>query len=83
MADGEILEKKPYQFPSSVYDSGGFFLGEFEYLRHIEAYDITYMSDGLRIKGFYVVPKGWGPYPCIICNRAGTGSSARSEPWRW
>lgn len=71
MADGEILEKKPYYFPSSVYDSGGFFLGEFEYLRHIEAYDITYMSDGLRIKGFYVVPKGRGPYPCIICNRGG------------
>jgi hypothetical protein len=28
--------------------------------------DITYLSDGLKIKGFIAEPKAPGKYPCII-----------------
>lgn len=32
---------------------------------------ITYLSDGLKIKGYVAVPKEKGVYPCIIYNRGG------------
>jgi dipeptidyl aminopeptidase/acylaminoacyl peptidase len=37
----------------------------------VEASDITYLSDGLRVKGFLVEAKGDGPFPCLIVNRGG------------
>ncbi len=33
---------------------------------------ITYMSDGLKIKGYMAIPKAPGNYPCIIYNRGGS-----------
>src|SRR5579875_2325749 len=36
---------------------------------HIEA--ITYMSDGLKVKGMIALPNGAGPFPAIIFNRGG------------
>lgn len=35
---------------------------------------ITYMSDGLKVKGFIAYPKEEGKYPCVIWNRGGVGS---------
>ncbi len=32
---------------------------------------ITYLSDGLKVKGYVAVPKEKGIYPCIIYNRGG------------
>jgi dipeptidyl aminopeptidase/acylaminoacyl peptidase len=43
----------------------------FKYLDSIEIYRITYLSDGLKIKGLLVKPKKKGKYPCIIYNRGG------------
>lgn len=43
----------------------------FKYLDSIEIYGITYLSDGLKIKGLLVKPKKKGKYPCIIYNRGG------------
>lgn len=44
---------------------------QFKYLDSINIYSITYLSDGLKIKGFLVTPKKKGKYPCIIYNRGG------------
>lgn len=44
---------------------------EFEFLDSIDIHTITYLSDGLKIKGFVVKPKVEGNYPCIIYNRGG------------
>ncbi len=44
---------------------------EFKYLDSIEIYEITYWSDGLKIKGLLVKPKKKGNYPSIIYNRGG------------
>ena len=43
----------------------------FKYLDSIEIYGITYLSDGLKIKGLLVKPNKKGKYPCIIYNRGG------------
>lgn len=40
-------------------------------LANVDVYQITYMSDGLKIKGFMDIPKKPGKYPCIIYNRGG------------
>ncbi len=45
---------------------------QFKYLDSIEIYSITYLSDGLKIKGLLVKPKKQKKkYPCIIYNRGG------------
>lgn len=44
---------------------------EFKYLDSIEVYDITYLSDGLKIRGLMAKPKKEGNYPCVIFNRGG------------
>jgi dipeptidyl aminopeptidase/acylaminoacyl peptidase len=44
---------------------------QFKYIDSIEIYSITYLSDGLKIKGLLVKPKKKGKYPCIIYNRGG------------
>lgn len=37
----------------------------------VETYSITYLSDGLKVKGFVFKPKREGEFPCIIYNRGG------------
>jgi len=44
---------------------------EFKYFDTIDIYKITYLSDGLKIKGLLVQPKAKGIYPCVIYNRGG------------
>lgn len=44
---------------------------QYQYLDDIEVYNITYMSDGLKIRGMMAKPKKLGKYPCIIHNRGG------------
>ena len=80
MANGEIVERTAFEFASSVYEVGGRFAQGFDYLSQVEASSITYMSEGLRIKGFYVKPAGPGPFPCIIFNRGGNREFGSINP---
>lgn len=41
-------------------------------LDSLSLYDLTYNSDGRKIKGYIVKPKADGIYPCIIYNRGGS-----------
>ncbi|MEQ8469823.1 MAG: prolyl oligopeptidase family serine peptidase [Marinoscillum sp.] len=43
----------------------------FGYMDSIEIHHITYLSDGLKVKGLLVKPKEEGTYPCVIYNRGG------------
>ena len=44
---------------------------EYAYMDSIDLFNITYESDGLKVKGLLVQPKRTGKYPCIIYNRGG------------
>ncbi len=44
---------------------------EYRYLDSITAERITYLSDGLKVKGYLVYPKAPGRYPGIVYNRGG------------
>ena len=37
----------------------------------VKFYRITYLSDGLKVKGYLAVPTTTGKYPCVIFNRGG------------
>ena len=44
-------------------------------------YELTYWSDGLRVKGLYGHPKGDGPYPAVIFNRGGNRDYGALAGW--
>jgi len=62
LINGQIIEKTPYQ-------------NGFE--KEVETFAITYISDGLKVKGFLSKPKKKGKYPCIIWNRGGNRDSGK------
>lgn len=43
----------------------------YKYIDSISMYGITYLSNGLKVRGMLVKPKKKGKYPCIILNRGG------------
>ena len=44
---------------------------EFSHINKLDFYSITYLSDGLKIKGFFIEPKKEGKFPVVIFNRGG------------
>ena len=46
----------------------------------VEIFDITYMSDGLKVKGYLAYPKSPGTYPAVIWNRGGNRDFSLLEP---
>ncbi|MEM9546814.1 MAG: prolyl oligopeptidase family serine peptidase [Bacteroidota bacterium] len=47
------------------------FSEKFHFLENVNMYEITYLSDGLKIQSFAAIPKKEGKYPVIIYNRGG------------
>lgn len=70
--DGFIVERNAVTLPDTT-------LERFEQrspgirqtLQDIVLSSITYLSDGLRVKGYLAIPAKKGVYPCIIYNRGG------------
>lgn len=52
------------------------------HLDSVEIYDITYLSDGLKVKGFITGPKKNGTFPAIIFNRGGNREFGAITPLR-
>lgn len=81
--DGEILSRKPWpQLPSweSLDDFSRNYFSRTVYdeartQRDFDVLDITYLSDGLPVRGMLIRPKDPGDrrWPAIIFNRGGTG----------
>lgn len=44
---------------------------EYEYLKNLNFYLITYLSDSLKVNGIILEPKKEGKYPVVIFNRGG------------
>ncbi|MES2732051.1 MAG: prolyl oligopeptidase family serine peptidase [Bacteroidota bacterium] len=70
--DGRLLEQKLIPVPDSVLQQASRINRVYtEAFENTEVREITYQSDGLKVKGFLVTPKKSGKYPCIIYNRGG------------
>lgn len=79
-AQSKLIEVKPIDnlentpiYPRLIKKEEGIITWkkEYEYIDSIEMNWITYLSDGLKVKGLLVKPSKPGNYPCIIYNRGG------------
>ncbi len=73
--NGKIIDRKELLWQKNASFQHLFNNGElkpsYKYLTKVTIEKITYLSDGLRVKGYLVIPKKKGKYPCIIYNRGG------------
>ena len=79
--DGKIISKEPFH----LHDSDVQLINRFDTalrskLSSIDFYRITYLSDGLKVKGYLLEPKAKGTYPCIISNRGGNREMDQWDP---
>jgi dipeptidyl aminopeptidase/acylaminoacyl peptidase len=78
IVDAQIIDKKNYTFSdemmkriTTVIDNEKKYLPKYQYLGTVKMYEITYLSEGLKVKGYLAHPSEKGVYPCIIFNRGG------------
>jgi len=70
--DGELLESVAVTFlADSIAALEARLPGARALLDDIEVRSITYLSDGLRVKGWLVAPRRGEKLPCVIWNRGG------------
>lgn len=70
--DGKLLDQKTVPIPDSVLARANRINPAYkEALEQTDVQEITYLSDGLRVKGYLITPKKSGQYPCVIYNRGG------------
>src|SRR5688500_10771616 len=70
--DGKLVEQTEYKLAdTSITKIRAINGGIDTVLKKVITYGITYQSDGLKVKGYLVMPKAKGIYPCIIYNRGG------------
>ena len=62
------LTKTPIWSKISISDT---LKSEYEYLKNLNFYFITYQSDSLKVNGIILEPKKNGKYPVVIFNRGG------------
>ena len=79
--DGKILDQtRILTSPDSLLKpSSPFYASLKEILDSTDVYRITYLSDGLKVKGFMDIPKKPGKYPCIIYNRGGNRENSKLD----
>jgi dipeptidyl aminopeptidase/acylaminoacyl peptidase len=80
--DGAIVSRRPVAFPTAEQmarfrEKDPAYATAVENL-HMEA--ITYLSDGLKVKGLMALPNGPGPFPAIIFNRGGNREFGGLDP---
>jgi len=71
--NGKIVERKKIDLniDSIIKPSSPWNAVAKKYYEGVDVYRITYLSDGLLVKGYMDLPKKHGKYPCIIYNRGG------------
>ena len=79
--DGEIVDKTSinsfdelieYIRKTEQRDTVELDPSRFAHFQEVDVFGLTYGSDGLKVKGFLLKPKGAGPYPAVIYNRGGS-----------
>jgi len=73
--NGLIVERQPIEFSSEEVEKINESDPKIEKrLDKVSPFEITYCSDGFNVKGYLVVPRSEGSYPCLIYNRGGSRS---------
>lgn len=70
--DGRLVEASPIRFQDEQWqEMEASVPGIRATLEGVELSAITYLSDGLKVKGYLAVPQGDDKLPCVIFNRGG------------
>ncbi len=82
--NGKIIDREELQWQQEksfqrLFDNGKL-KPKYNYLNTVTIEKITYLSDGLKVKGYLVKPKKTGTYPCIIYNRGGNKEFGKLTP---
>lgn len=83
MINGTLLEATQLEIPRGALSMAKRAMAASDYERYasITLHDITYASDGLRIKGYMALPPaGESSYPAVIFNRGGSGPKGALTP---
>src|ERR1700722_8425715 len=83
--DGKIIEQiKIATSPDSVLKhSNPYYDSLKRILDNVDVYRITYLSDGLKVKGYMDIPKKPGKYPCVIKNRGGNRETSKLQAYNY
>lgn len=77
MSNGTLLDSAPVAMPPSIRNVMRRAMSEADFaaFQAVQMFSISYLSEGLRIKGYLALPPAnpTGVYPGIIFNRGGTG----------
>jgi len=65
--DGKIIEQTKFEIPDSVRNKSQ---------PTAVFYSITYLSDGLKVKGFIAIPGDNKVHPCVLFNRGGNENNS-------
>lgn len=70
--DGRIIQQTSFTLSGSMAAKVSNLVPELKsILSAVNFYRITYLSDGLKVKGYMAIPRRAGRYPCVIYNRGG------------
>jgi len=70
--DGKLISQSPYHVADSSIQKYQKLIPDIaDIIDSTNFYSITYLSDGLKVKGYLAIPKKPGVYPAIIYNRGG------------
>ena len=70
--NGKIVQLAPYQLQDSAIKKMEKYIPNIKALiSGVDLFNVSYLSDGLIVKGYLSMPKSGGKYPCIIFNRGG------------
>ena len=70
--DGKLIDDVVMEFrETALAQIETDFPGTRDILKSVQLHHITYLSDGLKVKGYLAAPKKGGRLPCVIFNRGG------------
>ncbi len=70
--DGKLLERTPYTVPDGSIANWRSRMPDVDSIvAGVRISSITYLSDGLKVKGYMAVPAGKGPFPSVVFCRGG------------
>jgi dipeptidyl aminopeptidase/acylaminoacyl peptidase len=70
--DGKIVEQTEYTNADSTIKNAERSIPDIKNaIGKVNFYHITYLSDGLKVKGYMAIPNETGKFPCVIFNRGG------------
>ncbi|MEO7488300.1 MAG: prolyl oligopeptidase family serine peptidase [Ferruginibacter sp.] len=82
--DGKIIDQIPVAYTDSFRTRMLTYFPEWKtFADSISISRITYLSDGLKVKGYLAEPKKPGKYPCVIYNRGGNREFSKLDEFQY